>query len=65
MPQGPPNPGFMQEKIQKGDFLKKDSQDFKILFNLGSCEFLARLESQIRKYLFFGGAVMGLPERRS
>ena len=23
MPQGPPNPGFMQEKAQKGDFLKK------------------------------------------
>ena len=23
MPQGPPNPGFMQEKVQKGDFLKK------------------------------------------
>ena len=21
--QGPPNPGFMQEKVQKGDFLKK------------------------------------------
>ena len=25
MPQGPPNPGFMQEKVQKGDFLKKPS----------------------------------------
>ena len=23
MPQGPPNPGFMQEKAQKGEFLKK------------------------------------------
>ena len=23
-----PNPGFMQEKVQKGDFLKKDSQEF-------------------------------------
>ena len=22
-PQGPPNPGFMQEKVQKGGFLKK------------------------------------------
>ena len=21
----PPNPGFMQKKVQKGDFLKKDS----------------------------------------
>ena len=27
MPQGPPNPGFMQEKVQKGDFLKKPSQE--------------------------------------
>ena len=25
--QGPPNPGFMQEKVQKGDFLKKTSQE--------------------------------------
>ena len=25
MPQGPPNPGFMLEKVQKGDFLKKSS----------------------------------------
>ena len=23
MPQGMPNPGFMLEKVQKGDFLKK------------------------------------------
>ena len=22
MSQGPPNPGFMQEKVQKGDFLE-------------------------------------------
>ena len=29
MSQGPPNPGFMQEKVQKGDFLKKDSRDLK------------------------------------
>ena len=29
MPQGPPNPGFMQENVQKGDFLKKDSQELK------------------------------------
>ena len=27
MPQGPPNPGFMQEKVQKGDFLKKPSRE--------------------------------------
>jgi hypothetical protein len=27
MPQGPQNPGFMQEKVQKGDFLKKPSRE--------------------------------------
>ena len=27
--QGWPNPGFMQEKVQKGDFLKKPSQELK------------------------------------
>ena len=27
--QGPPNPGFMQEKVQKGDFLKKPSWELK------------------------------------
>ena len=27
--QGPPNPGFMQEKVQKGDFLKKPSRKLK------------------------------------
>ena len=27
MPQGPPNPGFMQKKVQIGDFLKKDSRE--------------------------------------
>ena len=25
LPHGPPNPGFMHEKVQKGDFLKKPS----------------------------------------
>ena len=29
MSQGPPNPGFMQEKVQKGDFLKKPSGELK------------------------------------
>jgi hypothetical protein len=24
MSKSPPNPGFMQEKVQKGDFLKKN-----------------------------------------
>ncbi len=27
--QGPPNPGFMQKKVQRGDFLKKDSVEMK------------------------------------
>ena len=30
--QGPPNPGFMQEKVQKGDFLKKPSRKLKFFF---------------------------------
>ena len=30
--QGPPNPGFMQEKVQKGDFLKKDSRELNFFF---------------------------------
>ena len=29
MPQGPSNPRFMQEKVQKGDFLKKPSRELK------------------------------------
>ena len=36
MTQGPPNPGFMQEKVQKGDFLKKPSRKLKKKFALGS-----------------------------
>ena len=32
MPQGPPNPGFMQEKVQKGDFLKKAIKRIEIFF---------------------------------
>ena len=31
MPQGPPNPGFMQEKVQKGDFLKKPLRELKFV----------------------------------
>ena len=42
--QGPPNPGFMQENVQKGDFLRKDSQEL-IFFVLGSYESLEGLES--------------------
>ena len=29
MSQGPPNSGFMQEKVQKGGFLKKGSRELK------------------------------------
>ena len=35
MSQGPPNPGFRSVRVQKWDFLKKDSQDFKISFQCG------------------------------
>ena len=44
MSQGPPNPGFMQEKVQKGDFLKKDSQELKENLVLGSYESPESLE---------------------
>ena len=32
MSQGPPNPGFTKEKVQKGDFLKKQSRELKKYF---------------------------------
>ena len=32
MSQGPPNQGFMQEKVQKGDFLKKNLVRIEKLF---------------------------------
>ena len=35
---GPPNPGFMQEKVQKGDFLKKDSRELFFFLVLGFYE---------------------------
>ena len=38
MSQGLQNPGFMQEKVQKGDFLKKPSQKLKKKNVLGSNE---------------------------
>ena len=44
MPQGPPNPGFMQEKVQKGDFLKKPLRELKFFVVLGSYESLKGLE---------------------
>ena len=45
MPQGPPYPGFMQEKVQKGDFIKKDSQELNFfVVVLGSYESSEGLE---------------------
>ena len=44
MSQGPPNPGFKQEKVQKGDFLKKDLRELIFLFVSGSYESLEGLE---------------------
>ena len=46
MSQDPPNPGFMQEKVQKGDFLKKKALMGieKIFFVLGLYESLEHLE---------------------
>ena len=44
MPQGWPNPGFMNEKVHKGDFLKKPSRELKFIFCLGSYESLKGLE---------------------
>ena len=44
MSQGPANPGFMQEKVQKGDFQKKSSRELKKIFVLGSYESLEGLE---------------------
>ena len=45
MRQGLPNPGFMQEKVQKGDFLKKPLQELKyFLIVLSSYESLEGLE---------------------
>ena len=45
MSQGWPNPGFMQKKVQKGDFLKKDSRELNFFFLvLGSYEYPEGLE---------------------
>ena len=45
MPQGPPNPGFMLEKVQKGDFLKKAIVRIEFFFVvLGCYESLKGLE---------------------
>ena len=44
MSQGPPNQGFMQEKVQKGDFLEKPLRELKKKIVLGSYESLEQLE---------------------
>ena len=44
MSQGLPNAGFMQEKVQKGDFLKKPSRKLNFFLFLGSNESLEGLE---------------------
>ena len=44
MSQSPPNPGFMQEKVQKGNFRKKPSRELKKKIVLGSYESLEGLE---------------------
>ena len=35
MSQGPPNPGCRSVRVENGDFLKKDLQDFKSSFQIG------------------------------
>ena len=47
-----------QSKYKLRLFSKRTHGISKILFNLGSCEFLARLESKIRKCLFFDGSLL-------
>ena len=44
MPLGLQNPGIMQEKVQKGDFLKKPSRELNFFFVLGIYESLEGLE---------------------
>ena len=47
-----------QSKYKLRLFSKRTHGISKILSNLGSCEFLARLESKIRKCLFFDGSLL-------
>ena len=44
MPQGLSNLEFMQEKVQKGDFLKKPSRELNFFVVLGSYESLEGLK---------------------
>ena len=56
--QGPQIQDVGQSKYKLRLFSKRTHRISKILFNLGSCEFLARLESKIRKCLFFEGLLL-------
>ena len=58
MSKGPLNPGFRSVRVEIWDFLKRTHKISKTLFNLGSCEYIAKLESKIRKCLFFDGSLL-------
>merc|ERR1712051_439796 len=47
-----------QSKYNLRLFSKRTHGISKIIFNLGSCEFLARPESKIRRCLFFDGSLL-------
>ena len=61
--QGPPNPGFMQKKVQKGDFLKKDSRELNYTYfdiqpsrkfwSLCMCVFQTHFRGEARYHDFF------------
>ena len=55
MSQGRPNPGFKSVRVEIEILSKRIS---KILFNLGSYEYLARLECKIRMCVFFHGSLL-------
>ena len=51
MSQGLPNPLFMQEKVQKGNFLKKTLVEIDFFCFLGSYESLGRRKSKLVVFL--------------
>ena len=53
MSQGPPNPGFMQKKVQKGDFLKKPSRELNFLFCFRFLWISRRPRTLNREQVFF------------
>ena len=48
MSQGRPNPGFMQEKVQKGDFLKKSHREVLMGKKKHFCIFTKKLQPNSR-----------------